>query len=150
MSVSEHPAVDQGRERRDDHDGSRDSLDHNDKDGSNEDQVDDRLPVDAAVDLDGLPTRQPSEADPHGDRSSVTREAADTITDHRLAAFALVRAVLDDDAYAAATISTDPTALALAGELARAVRAVAFTEGVTEGEVVDASVRRIIRLAANP
>lgn len=149
-NASEHVAVDEERERRDDHDESRAEGDHDDKDGSNEDQADDRLSVDAAVDLDGLPPRQPSEADPHGDCSSVTREAADTIVDDRLAAFALVRAVLDDDQFAARTISTDPTALALAAELARAVRAVAFTEGVTEHQVIDASVRRIVRLAANP
>ncbi len=103
VSVSEHLAVDEGRERRDDHDGSRAEPEHNDKDGSNEEHAGTRLPVDAAVDLGWIPrqlpprgeeracrethcalvldwhaTRLPSRADVYGAGSSVTpaREAA--------------------------------------------------------------------------
>jgi len=47
VSVSEHLAVDQGREPRTDHDDSRAKGDHDDKDGSNEERPCTRLPADA-------------------------------------------------------------------------------------------------------
>ncbi len=72
VSVSEHLAVDQDREQRTEHDGSRVSLDHDDTDGSNEDRPCTPLLVGAAV-ARWEPTRPIGEIVVHGDWSSVTR-----------------------------------------------------------------------------
>ncbi len=74
-SVSELLAVDQDRERRDDHDETRASLDRDDKGGSNEKEAGTRLPVDAPF-ARWEPTRPIGPIVVHGAGSSVMRDAA--------------------------------------------------------------------------
>ena len=70
--MREHDAVDEGRERRADHDGSRAGSDHDDKDGSNEEQAGTRLPVGVAG-FRWEPTRPIGAIVVYGAGSSVTR-----------------------------------------------------------------------------
>lgn len=72
--MREHVALDEGRERRAEHDGTRAEPDHNDNSSSsNEHRADDHLHVGAAVDPGPARTRHPNPDDPHGGQGFVTR-----------------------------------------------------------------------------